>query len=84
MVIYAGDKVLLMGQEEQIRADVTEGGKTNVWGNVMQEVYPCAGQKVLDHMHQSRGEERWLLSPAGTAACKRDPNPHPLQQNCVS
>lgn len=32
----------------------------------------------------SRGEERWLLSPAGTAACKRDLNPHLLELICVS
>lgn len=56
-VIYAADKVLLMGEEEQIRADGTEGGKTNEWGNFM-EVYPLDGQKVLDHMNQSRGEEQ--------------------------
>lgn len=52
MLIYAADKVLLMGEEEQIRAGVTEGGKTNVWGNFVQEVYPCDRQKVLDHMFQ--------------------------------
>lgn len=57
-VIYAADKVLLMGEEEQIRADGTEGGQTNEWGNFMEEVYPRDGQKVLDHMNQSRGEEQ--------------------------
>lgn len=58
MLIYAAVKVLLMEEEEQIRADVTEGGKRKVWRNFMQEVYPCTGQKVLDHMYQSRGEEQ--------------------------
>lgn len=59
---------MIMEEEEQIRADITEGGKTNVWGKFMQKVYPCAGQKVLDHMYQSRGGEQLLLGPAATAA----------------
>lgn len=59
MFIHAAEKVQLVGDKEQIRADVTEGRKTNVWGNLMHEVYPCAGQKVLDNKYQSRGKEQW-------------------------
>lgn len=55
MLICAAEKVLLMEEKEHIRADVTEGRKTNVWGSLMQEVYPSVGQKVLDHKYQSRG-----------------------------
>lgn len=66
------------------RADVTEGRKTNVWGNLMQEVYPYAGQKVLDHKYQSRGKEQWLLGPAGTTTCKRELNSYFLQLLCAS
>lgn len=72
VLIHAAEKVLLMEEKEQVGADVTEGRETNVWGNLMQEVYPCAGQKVLDHKYQSRGKEQWLLGPAGTTACKRE------------
>lgn len=31
-LIYGSNKLLLTGEEEQTRAEVTEGGKTNVWG----------------------------------------------------
>lgn len=58
VLIHAAEKVLLMGEKEQIRADVTEGQKTNVWRYLMQEVYPCASQKVLDRKYHSRGKEQ--------------------------
>lgn len=87
-LIHDDDEVLLMGEGEQIRAGVTGGKaeerKTNVWRNFMQEIYLCAGQKVLDYVYQSRGEEHQLLGLAGTAACKRDLHPHPLQLIRVS
>lgn len=82
VLIHAAEIVLLMEEKEQIRADVTEGRKTNVWGNLMHEVY--AGQKVLDNKYQSRGKEQELLGPAGTTACKRELNSYTLQLLCAN
>lgn len=84
MLICAAEKVLLTEEKEHIRADVTEGRKTNVWGNLMQEVYPSADKKVLDHKYPRRGKEQWLLGPAGTTACKRELNSYSLQLLCAS